>query len=181
MVDWIPMTPLLLATATLVPAVIVDIREQRIPNTLCLAGFLSAIALHCVLAGWGGFIVAFAAGLLVLVITFPLFVLGWIGAGDVKLIAVAGATSGNLLSALAVLAAIAIAGGIMVVLFCLVRRGTRYFTGRLGASASLPVPNQPYPDIDAPNQTVESEALPYAIAIAAGALFVLAAKTISAS
>ncbi len=181
MVYWITMTPLLLATATLVPAVIVDVREQRIPNTLCLAGFLSAIALHCVLAGWGGFIVAFAAGLLALVITFPLFVLGWIGAGDVKLIAVAGATSGNLLSALAVLAAIAISGGIMVVLFFLVRRGTRFFARRFGASVSSLAHNQPYTDIEANNQNIKTEALPYAIAIATGSLFVLAAKAISAN
>jgi prepilin peptidase CpaA len=70
-----------------------DWRTRRIPNALTLAGAAAAIALH--LAAGGGAVLQGLQGFgLALAVGVPLFALGALGGGDVKLLAAVGAFMG---------------------------------------------------------------------------------------
>lgn len=97
-----------------------DVRERRIPNRLTAAGLLLALALG-LFQGGGGLAAAAAGAVLGLVVGLPVFLLGGLGGGDVKLLAVMGAFLGPGRLPLALLA-IALTGGLMAAVE-VVRRG----------------------------------------------------------
>lgn len=136
--------PLMVAVSIMVPALICDLRQRRIPNFLSLAGFVFGLALHGWLGGWHGAGLALLSGLILLATMFGLFALGWLGAGDVKLLAAAGAIGGNLGTALHIVLATGVMGGVLG-LFMLLSQRTR-----------------------------SSHSVPYAITIAIGTLLAIA-------
>ena len=71
-----------------------DIRTRRIPNVLTLGFALAALAVHLFTSGMDGGISALGGWALGLVLFLPLFALGGMGAGDVKLLAAFGAWLG---------------------------------------------------------------------------------------
>jgi len=96
-------------------AVFTDVRERRIPNAATLPGLLIVLALLGVAGGWP---LVENALLGIAVCAIPLFLAalpGWIGMGDVKLIAVSGAAAGWP-GGLSVLILVALAGGIQALL-----------------------------------------------------------------
>ena len=146
--------PALLAVGVLVAAAVIDVVTFEIPDTLSIVLAVLAVA-HGALHpgfGWAGHLSAaaamFAFGLLA-------FSRGWLGGGDVKLMTALALWTG--LAGLPVLfLAIALAGGALTLLILLIRRGlmlVRLPVGRL-------------PAVLAP-----AAELPYAVAIAAGALW----------
>jgi prepilin peptidase CpaA len=104
----------------MVVAMVADVRRNRIPNTLVGAGLLVALGLHA-LSGWAGLANGLLGAGLALLLTFPLFALGAIGAGDSKLFMVVGAFMGPEGFFLALLAS-AVVGGVLGVAAA-VRRG----------------------------------------------------------
>ena len=71
-----------------------DYREGKIRNWLICAGLLWGLCHQCVLNGYVG-LSNFAGGMLgIFLITYPLFKLGMIGAGDVKFFAVCAGSLG---------------------------------------------------------------------------------------
>ncbi len=74
-----------------------DLRYQRIPNKLCLAGLLSAIALQGYNNQWLGLGQALLGGGAALAMLLPAFYFRCLGAGDVKLMIAVGALSGPVL------------------------------------------------------------------------------------
>jgi prepilin peptidase CpaA len=103
-----------------VAAAWIDVRQSRIPNRLTVSGFVIALLLRIAL-GWP----ALAAGMLGAVIaagvSLPLFLVGGLGGGDVKLLMVVGAFLGpqRLVTALVVTAV----AGLLMGLSEAVRRG----------------------------------------------------------
>ena len=79
--------------AVMVAALVSDARTKRIPNWLILAGLAAAILLRG-LSGWGILLNTLLGAGVGLAVTFPLFALGAIGAGDAKLFMVVGAFMG---------------------------------------------------------------------------------------
>ncbi|WP_394559733.1 prepilin peptidase [Aquipseudomonas alcaligenes] len=75
----------------LVIAVVSDIRRHRIPNWLILVGLLVAAALQLYAGGIGGLGNMLLGMLIGFGLFIPLYALGGMAAGDVKLIAMAGA------------------------------------------------------------------------------------------
>ena len=97
-----------------------DLRSARIPNWLTLGAMVAGLCFHAMLPGSGG-IGAAALGLLVgLLVFFPFFALGALGAGDVKLMAALGAWIG---AAAVVNVALygAVAGGVLAVIVAVSR------------------------------------------------------------
>ena len=87
---------ILTACALFVASVVCDLRSRRIPNAIPLA-LLALFVLHAVLAGGGAGgspRADFMLGAVFLVAGFTLHLGGWMGAGDGKLMAVAGAWVG---------------------------------------------------------------------------------------
>jgi prepilin peptidase CpaA len=97
-----------------------DVRTNRIPNKLTLAGFVAALLMRAVI-GLGAFGSGLAGAGLALVIMLPLFALRAIGGGDAKLFAVVGAFLGPVGFLMALLASAVVGGFIGVA--AAVRRG----------------------------------------------------------
>jgi prepilin peptidase CpaA len=105
----------------LIVAAITDLRLQKIPNILTYPAMIMALGYHGVTNGLDGLI--FSAGGLALglaLLIFP-YLMGSMGAGDVKLMAVVGGTLGARGAFVAFLL-ICVLGGIYALIVLLIRR-----------------------------------------------------------
>lgn len=152
-------------TAILVAAAIGDFRNRRIPNwTVAILAVLGigfsisqAPVVTGALRGGGGLMVGLACWL-------PFYALGWLGAGDVKLFAAAGAWLGPARAAEGALIG-ALAGAALSLMWMMKDRGVRDAVQTLGMAAGTPALLSPQP-----GGTVRRSTLPYGIAIAFGAI-----------
>ena len=151
-------------TLLLLLAAFGDVRTRRIPNTLVvvmtLMGLLySAITVGPLLGTLRG-IEGFFAGMAFWIVFYAM---GWLGAGDVKLVAAAGTwlgpreiVEGSLIAALL--------GAILALLWMLRTRGVKRAVETLGVAATLP-------SVLTPSSNSERiRSLPYSVPIAVGAL-----------
>ena len=160
----------LVFSGLMVAAMVSDATERRIPNRLTYTGLTLALLLRLplgpleTLLGVSGLLIAFGGAL-------PLFALGAIGGGDVKLLAVVGAFLGPVDLVWALLAAAAF--GLLVALATTMARGV-LIPSLLGAR-SLAVyalsggRRGALPQAQGPSVIT----VPYGIAIAAGGLIAL--------
>jgi prepilin peptidase CpaA len=153
-------------------ACVTDFRERRIPNVLTFGASAAAIVFGAATAGWSGLGWSLAGWAVGCALFLPWFLLGGMGAGDVKLLAALGAWAGPSLAVWIALYA-GIAGGVFAVVVSLAR-------GYLGEMVrnvwSLImfwriVGIQPHPEITL--STGRGPRLPYAFPITIGALAVL--------
>ena len=148
-------------------AVFTDLRERRIPNWLTVSGVLVGLTLAAFETA--GFPTAALLGVVAaLAVAFPLFALGGIGAGDVKLLAAVGAFVGPA-GLLPVIIYGGLAGGVLA-LASAIRRGVvvpvlmsslglmlhLITLGRRGERPTLATPG--------------AHSVPYGVAIAVGAV-----------
>lgn len=167
-------TAILLAALVLIAAAF-DLRTRRIPNWLCAAGLLAGFACQIAQSGWIG---AREAGLgmgIALVVYVPLFALRAVGAGDVKLMAAAGAFSGPV-SWIAIFLVTAIAGGVialgLIAMKGRVRRTFRNVGVLLNELAHLRAPHRAEQELDVTSD--KALRLPHGCTIAVGTLLYLA-------
>ncbi len=158
--------PLIVLCALLAISVFTDLTTNRIPNAITLPAIVFALTWQGLLAGWGGLIGA-GAGFGIGVAAFlPMYLLGGMGAGDVKLMAASGSLLGPVGAVVAVGVTL-IVGGFIGVLVLLKNRG-------LGEHFMLWMPPalhrffnlRPSP----PGDTSLKLRFPYATAIAFGAV-----------
>ncbi len=100
-----------------------DLKRQRIPNTLTLAGLLLGLFWHGVAGGWPGLAVALE-GIGVAALTLLFWLARSLGAGDVKLLGAVGALMGPLFLMWTLLGTI-FAGAILAVATALARGALR--------------------------------------------------------
>ena len=165
--DWVTSAGLGLL---LVPAVYWDVRERRIPNRLVFPFWLLAPALALALGGVaaaGSSLTALAIGL---GLALPFWLLGWLGAGDVKLVAAAAAFVGQSL-VFPLLASVAISGAALALLMLLLHGALGRTIERYWASMALSVAARRSTYV-APQGEDANIRLPYAVAIAVGAALV---------
>ena len=105
-----------LAIATI--AVVFDLRTRRIPNVLTFGAALAAFAAHAWAGGIPGVLWSVAGWLVGAALFFPVFALGGMGAGDVKLLGAMGALLGPR-AAVWVCLFTGIAGGVLGVVVAL--------------------------------------------------------------
>jgi prepilin peptidase CpaA len=155
----------IVAVAVVIVACIWDVATSRIPNVLTFTAVGLALAFHAV-AGAGA---PYAArGLLAgLVVFFPMFALGAMGAGDVKLMAALGAWIGWK-AVLFVALYGSLAGGAIAILIGMRRRYLRKALSNLRLLATYWWVEgvKPFPALTL--EAKDSQRLPYALAIAAG-------------
>lgn len=101
-----------------------DVRQRRVSNWLCLGLFGVGVVAGIVGVSAASFSTALLGALLGLAIWLPFWVMGLLGAGDVKFFAAASAWIGPSLAWRASLGA-ALLGGVLAVLFMMQQRGVR--------------------------------------------------------
>ncbi|MEX2124737.1 MAG: prepilin peptidase [Woeseia sp.] len=165
--DSMQLTKVLLLIVLVMFCSATDLSMRRVPNAVLFPALMTALFLNSLAGGLPGLadsVAGLAIGLLMLM---PLYILGRIGAGDLKLLGVVGSVLGAWGAIVAGLATM-IAGGVLAVLYLiwlLIRPGVVarilplvYFITRKDAAPG-----------DAMSlQTVRSAEIPYAVAIAAG-------------
>jgi prepilin peptidase CpaA len=102
----------LIALAVAGLACVTDLRTRRVPNALTFPAALAGLAFHLFAHGFSGLGWSVAGALLGLLVFLPMFALGGLGAGDVKLAAAVGAWVG-VPDVLVFAVAGAIAGGVL--------------------------------------------------------------------
>jgi prepilin peptidase CpaA len=126
-----------------------DVRTRKIPNLITFPALLLGLATHLVLGGRDGFLASLAGMAVAGAALLPGWLMRWMGAGDVKLMAAVGAWLAFPHAAIALLASL-VAGGAIAAVVAL-RRGVFWaavrnaaFTGawtlsRSGGAAPAPV------------------------------------------
>jgi prepilin peptidase CpaA len=148
-----------------------DLRYRRIPNWATLPGIVLGLGINGLLSGWAGmktsgigFLVGFGALLV-------LFVLGWMGGGDVKLMAAVGALKGYPFVVSALFYSLIVGVVIGVAMLIWNRKTLRTFKNLffvVGSRLSRLVPKQ---DID----RKETQKLPFGLAIVLGTIWAMIA------
>ena len=111
-----------LAVAVALAASGFDLRSRRIPNALTLGGALAGLIAAAITTGVGGVGSSASGWALATVMWLPLYALGGMGAGDVKLMAAIGAWVGPLIvfyaSLYAAVAGAMVAAGMVIAQGC---------------------------------------------------------------
>jgi len=157
----------------------IDVRSRRVPNWLTLTGVALGIGLNTFLYETPGLWVSLKGLGLAFAVYFVLYLLRGMGAGDVKLMAAVGATSGaaNWVGILVLTSIVGALSGLVLVAFKGRMRST--FRNLYLILMSLRRGRAPYQDH--PELDVGSDAgvrLPHAVMIALGTLGFLAAGAI---
>ena len=157
----------------LATAAVTDVRARRVSNELVLALLTTGIAAGALHYSVAGSLSQAALGVLVgLAIWVPFWMLGLLGAGDVKFFAAASAWIGPSLSWRASVAA-AILGGILGVVLLIGRRGLRHSAefGWMGISQGRIVIEGAATGTAEASKRTFPYAVPMAIVIASAAFF----------
>ena len=155
----------LVFSTILVVAAIGDLRTRRIPNklvaVLAVAGIAYSVVRVPVLPGLlqagGGLLAGLACWL-------PFYALGWLGAGDVKLYAAAGAWLGPARAAEGALVG-ALFGAVLSLIWMMKSQGVKETAQTLGMAAGTPEM------LARSNGSGKQSTLPYGVAIAFGAIW----------
>lgn len=156
---------------TLVVAVIYDYLWRRIPNLVSLSGWVIAPIAYLFIDGMPGLQSSLLGFGLILLLTFPLFVFKWMGAGDVKLMAAVGAYVGGELAPY-VLFGIVMSGAVAAVLLLAYHRILLVTVSRIKASVGISLATKSMFYLG-PDEAGKRIVLPYAIPIMAGTLIAL--------
>ncbi len=154
---------------TLGIAVFTDWREHKIYNKLLVPAFFTALLFHTLQGGILGLTSSLMGAAIGFVLLLLPYLMGGMGAGDVKLLAVIGAFGGTNFVLTSLLYG-AIIGG-LISAFLLARRKALGNTLK-NLLLFLPLRQKPQHSIDAMNN-VRQEKFPYGIAIALGTLIAL--------
>jgi prepilin peptidase CpaA len=170
-----------------------DIRSRRIPNILVFPGAIIGVLLHALLpqeAGGLGVLGSLTGWGMGLALLLPLYLLRAMGAGDVKLMAMAGAFLGPQ-KTVGALVCVFLAGGVLALVAALREGKLRLLWRNLnvmplrtlagGTMTGLPVSGKPGEGVggaiaesDAKSAAESTGTLPYGVAIAAGTMAYLA-------
>jgi prepilin peptidase CpaA len=159
----------MMALAVGLAACVFDLRTRRIPNLLTLGGAATALVYWASLEGFSGLAMSAAGWAAGLAVFLPLFLLGGLGAGDVKLVACLGAWLGPSQALWTALYA-AIAGGVFAIVVAL---ATGYLRTAVDNVYLLLVHFRvagvrPHPELTL--ERGKGPRLPYALPIMAGAI-----------
>jgi len=150
-----------------------DVRTRKIPNWLTGPAFLIALIVRWSMVGPGDALSGLVGGLIAGGLLFPGWMVGFTGAGDVKLMAAVGAWLGYPGGLLAALVAL-IAGGLIAILVA-VRRGDLIQSVKRAGMLGLALLARGG-GAAVPRPAASGARFPFAPAILVGALYVLMGK-----
>ncbi|MDC3413853.1 A24 family peptidase [Terrihalobacillus insolitus] len=156
-------------------SVITDLRNRKILNIVTLPAIFVAIIYHFFTTGMEGFLFSGQGFLVGLGLLFIPFLLGGIGAGDVKLLAAIGAWSGTIFVLYTGIYA-GIMGGLIAMFILIKRKQLRFtITNMLTTAVSLKGTKGSLHMKEETNQVLS---IPYAIPIAIGAMLTILMETL---
>jgi prepilin peptidase CpaA len=170
--DSIELTKVLLLISLLMLCTATDISTRRIPNDLLLPALMTALFLNSVQAGLTGLADSVGGLVLGVVMLLPLYLLGRMGAGDLKLLGVVGSILGAWGAIVAGLATM-IAGGILGVLYLVWLVVKPKVVSQLSRLDRFNLAEKGAPDFEMPSRSVRVAEIPYAVAITAGTFMAL--------
>jgi len=154
--------------ALLAAGVATDVLRRRIPNLLSAALAVLGIGAQIVTFGWHGGLSGAIAGVIVFGLLFVPWLRGGIGGGDLKLAAAAAIWLGWPRLVAFILIGAIVGGSVAVVCYLLSSpEARRSMRGNMFSAMIL----RAWPEVEAP--TVGRQSVPYAIAVAAGAISAL--------
>lgn len=158
------------ALALAVVAAVIDVREHRIPNWLTYPAIAMGVLLRWFFFGWRGLGSALAGCALAGGVVFLFYLVRAMGAGDVKLLAAIGSLVGPS-NAVVVLAATAISGGVLALLYVVFRRRVGATLRNVGSVLTFHSWNglKAHPELNLDNPSALR--MPYGLAIATGTLY----------
>ena len=169
---WPPESSTIAVVAIGAAASFCDLRTRRVPNALTLGAAAIAVALHTVVSGWSGLLMAVGGWVVGLVLFAPLYALQGMGAGDVKLLAAIGAWLGPV-GALWTALYGAMAGGVLALAVALSRGYATKALRNVGAILRAWSMTGPQPVSGLTLADASSVRLPYALPLAVGAMVTL--------
>ena len=149
-------------------AVVSDLRWRKIPNWLTGSSIVIALSLHTFMNQSSGFLFSLEGAAVGFGIFMAMYLLGWMGAGDVKLFAGVGSFLGpGAVASTAIL--VAITGGVVAVVTLGFYQGWKNMSFRLWSLVQSIILTQSVPRL----VPVEDKApkVPYALAIGVGTVF----------
>lgn len=166
--------PLILLLLMLVMATYCDLRHHRIPNVVSIGGAFAGLIFNTYAFGGTGALTALAGIGIGLILFLPFYMLGGMGAGDVKLMGAVGAFLGPAHTALAVGLSL-IAGGVLAVIVLAMRGELRRTLQRYGSVFKYLIYTRRLSDSYVPPGSGEAATIrfPYALAIALGSVAVV--------
>ncbi len=159
--------------ALVIAAAATDVRTRRIPNALTGPAALLGLASHWAIGGSGDLLNALTGLLVAGALLLPAWLMRWMGAGDVKLIAAVGAWLGYPQALIAVLAA-CVAGGVVAGLVA-ARRGLLK-QALVGAAWMGAWAVSGWRRGGTPQPVTSGVRFPFGVAVAAGAIFALCVR-----
>jgi len=150
---------------------VLDLRSRRVPNVVTLPAIALGLALYAVDGGAEGFLFSFVGLALGAGLFFVPYLLGGMGAGDVKLMGAVGALLGWRLTLLALFYT-AVAGGALAVLVVVRRKALLGSLAGVGTLLNVAVASKRPPTAD--NLKGERIAVPYAVPVMVGTILALA-------
>jgi prepilin peptidase CpaA len=149
-----------------------DIRSSRIPNVLTASSIAIGLLLHLILGGWSQLAFSFVGGLIGGGLFLIFFLLGGMGAGDVKLMAAVGCLVG-LGSLSRVLIATVLVGATLALLLAFYRGRLRETITNVAALAAHYQENGLSRHDELSLENVLTLRMPYAVPIAIGCMAAL--------
>jgi prepilin peptidase CpaA len=163
----------ILLIIVLVICFLTDLREQKIYNKVIFPSLIIAIILHTIFYGYSGLklsLLGFLVGFCILLVPY---LLGGIGAGDVKLLALIGAIKGSIFVLNTALYMGLLGGAIAVAIIIWHKETINFIKGLLLWIASFFYGTRYKPEF---STTVMLKKYPYGVAITAGAAICLIFK-----
>lgn len=171
-VIWQQLASIIILMIVLIPAAISDYRFHKVPNGLSMSGWIIGPVIGIIILGVAGLSDSLLGLLFMLGVLFPLWMLHWFGAADVKLLGSVGALVG-FEHAPQVLMGVLLTGALISLAVLIYRKGLRLvfhelisgqFVGALRVQKKAPHEG---------SHDVEGLVVPYAICIALGTMYSL--------
>ena len=153
-------------------ATVIDIALHRIPNVLTVGGVLLGLILQSWLQGWSGLLDGLGGVATGFFMYLPLYAFGWMGAGDVKLMAAVGSFLGWPDSLLAVALGTGI-GAVIALVLIGIRGGMVEYLSRYWVMAKCLFTTGQFAYIPPKPGDAATQSFPYALSIAVGTLATL--------
>jgi len=152
---------------TLIICAITDLQQRRIPNILTYPTVLTALPAYWFIGGWDGLVFSLGGLVLGFSVLFLPYLLGGMGAGDVKLMSAVGAVLGFQQTAVSFLF-IVVCGGIMALGFMAYRRSLKDTLSKTFLSILYLGMHRDTSLLKVDKNKNTQESIPYGVAITSG-------------